>query len=67
VKRDLAEGRLVTLPIEDMTAEGMILPMSVVYLTAQPPGPAGRWLIERLKQCPAHRAATEAAVHAYVI
>jgi DNA-binding transcriptional LysR family regulator len=67
VKRDLAEGRLVVLPIEDMAPEGMILPMSVVYLTAQPPGPAGRWLIERLKQCPARRAATEAAVQAYVI
>jgi DNA-binding transcriptional LysR family regulator len=66
VKRDLAEGRLVVLPIEDMTPEGMILPMSAVYLTAQPPGPAGRWLIERLKQCPAH-AATEAAAHGYVI
>jgi hypothetical protein len=25
--------------------------MSAVYLTAKPPGPAGRWLIERLKQC----------------
>jgi hypothetical protein len=23
-----------------------------IYLTAKPPGPAGRWLIERLKQCP---------------
>jgi DNA-binding transcriptional LysR family regulator len=66
VKRDLAEGRLVTLPIEDMTPDGMILPMSAVYLTAQPPGPAGRWLIERLKQCP-QRAATEAAIHSYVI
>jgi len=66
VKRDLAEGRLVALPIEDMTPAGMILPMSAVYLTAQPPGPAGRWLIERLKQCPAH-AATEAAAHGYVI
>jgi len=67
VKRDLAEGRLVALPIEDMTPEGMILPMSAVYLTAQPPGPAGRWLIERLKQCPAQRAVTEAGLHAYVI
>ncbi|HSZ07448.1 MAG TPA: LysR family transcriptional regulator [Steroidobacteraceae bacterium] len=67
VKRDLAEGRLVTLPIEDMTPEGMILPMSVVYLTAQPPGPAGRWFIERLKQCPSRHAAAEAGVHSYVI
>lgn len=52
VKRDLAEGRLALLSIEDTPAEGLILPMSAVYLTAEPPGPAGRWLIERLKQCP---------------
>jgi DNA-binding transcriptional LysR family regulator len=51
VKHDLQEGRLVKLSIEDMSEEGLILPMSAVYLTAQPPGPAGRWLIERLRQC----------------
>ncbi|HEY0749443.1 MAG TPA: LysR family transcriptional regulator [Steroidobacteraceae bacterium] len=52
VKQDLHEGRLVMLSIEDIPAEGLILPMSAVYLTATPPGPAGRWLLERLKQCP---------------
>jgi DNA-binding transcriptional LysR family regulator len=51
VKRDLLEGRLVKLSIEDLAEESLILPMSAVYLTAKPPGPAGRWLIERLKQC----------------
>jgi DNA-binding transcriptional LysR family regulator len=51
VNQDLSEGRLVTLAIEDFAEEGLILPMSAVYLTAKPPGPAGRWLIERLKQC----------------
>src|SRR5271163_5014077 len=50
VKQDLSEGRLVKLTIEDL-AESLILPMSAAYLTAKPPGPAGRWLIERLKQC----------------
>jgi hypothetical protein len=34
-----------------LAEESLILPMSAVYLTAKPPGPAGRWLIERLKQC----------------
>jgi DNA-binding transcriptional LysR family regulator len=67
VKRDLAEGRLVALSIEDMTPEGMILPMSAVYLTAKPPGPAGRWLIERLKRCPGRREATQAAVYGDLI
>jgi DNA-binding transcriptional LysR family regulator len=51
VKQDLLEGRLVKLSIEDLPDEAMILPMSAAYLTAKPPGPAGRWLIERLSQC----------------
>jgi len=57
VKQDLLEGRLVKLAIEDLAEESLILPMSAVYLTAKPPGPAGRWLIERLKQCPSQRPA----------
>jgi DNA-binding transcriptional LysR family regulator len=53
VIQDMQEGRLVKLQIEDLPDEALILPMSAMYLTAQPPGPAGRWLIERLRQCPA--------------
>ena len=59
VQRDLHEGRLAKLSVEDLPDEGLILPMSAAYLTANPPGPAGRWLIERLRQCsnqPAARA-----------
>jgi DNA-binding transcriptional LysR family regulator len=52
VKRELLDGRLIKLSIEDVPSEGLTLPMAALYLTAQPPGPAGRWLIERLKQCP---------------
>jgi DNA-binding transcriptional LysR family regulator len=59
VKQDLLEGRLVKLSIEDLAEESLILPMSAAYLTANPPGPAGRWLIERLKQCSAQRAANQ--------
>jgi DNA-binding transcriptional LysR family regulator len=51
VKQDLAEGRLCKISIEDLPDDAMILPMSAAYLTAKPPGPAGRWLIERLRQC----------------
>jgi DNA-binding transcriptional LysR family regulator len=58
VKQDLLEGRLVKLSIEDLAEESLILPMSAVYLTAKPPGPAGRWLIERLKQCPGQHPST---------
>jgi DNA-binding transcriptional LysR family regulator len=59
VKQDLLEGRLVKLSIEDLAEESLILPMSAAYLTAKPPGPAGRWLIERLKQCSGQRAADQ--------
>jgi DNA-binding transcriptional LysR family regulator len=51
VVQDLREGRLVKLSIEDLPDEGLVLAMSAAYLTAKPPGPAGRWLIERLRQC----------------
>jgi DNA-binding transcriptional LysR family regulator len=59
VRQDLLEGRLVKLSIEDLAEESLILPMSAAYLTATPPGPAGRWLIERLKQCPVQRGADQ--------
>jgi DNA-binding transcriptional LysR family regulator len=51
VKQDVQTGRLIKLSIEDLPDAGLILQMSAVYLTATPPGPAGRWLIERLQQC----------------
>ena len=57
VRQDLLEGRLAKLSIEDLPDESLILPMSAVYLTANPPGPAGRWLIERLSQCSGQHAA----------
>ena len=59
VKQDLLEGRLVKLSIEDQAEESLILPMSAAYHTAKPPGPAGRWLIERLKQCSGRCAADQ--------
>ena len=52
VREDLEEGRLCVLPIEDVPPEGLTLAMSVVWQTKAPPGPAGRWFIERLKQIP---------------
>ncbi|KQP82765.1 LysR family transcriptional regulator [Methylobacterium sp. Leaf117] len=50
VCQDVAEGRLVELAIEDVPPGGLSLPISAVYRTAAPPGPAGRWMIERLKR-----------------
>ena len=52
VEADIASGRLVELQIEDVPPGGLLLPMFAVYRTADPPGPAGRWWIERLKRCP---------------
>jgi len=57
VARDLADQRLVKLQIEDLPERGLALPMFAVYMSARPPGPAGRWLIERLRQCPSGNAA----------
>jgi DNA-binding transcriptional LysR family regulator len=51
VERDLAERRLVVLSIEDVAPTGIVVPMCAIYPTSAPPGPAGRWLVERLKRC----------------
>ena len=52
VQNDIESGKLVPLEIDDVRPGGTLLTMFAVYLTASPPGPAGRWLIERLKLCP---------------
>lgn len=52
VEDDLAQGRLVRLAVEDAPTDGLVLPMHAIYAAATPPGPAGRWLIERLRACP---------------
>ncbi len=52
VQRDLDEGRLALLPIEEVPDGGLPLSMSAIWRTQSPPGPAGRWFIERLKVIP---------------
>src|SRR3984957_16892854 len=52
VRKDLEEGRLSVLPIEDVPPDGLSLKMSAVWQTKSPPGPAGRWFVDRLKQIP---------------
>src|SRR5258708_4206583 len=52
VRKDLEEGRLAVLPIEDVPPDGLILAMSAVWQTKSPPGPAGRWFIDRPNQIP---------------
>lgn len=52
VQKDLEAGRLAILPVEDVPPGGLLLSMSAVWQTKSPPGPAGRWFIERLKNIP---------------
>jgi DNA-binding transcriptional LysR family regulator len=56
VEADLAHGSLVRIEMEDVPSASLVMPMSAVFRTDTPPGPAGRWLIERLKSNVAPRA-----------
>jgi DNA-binding transcriptional LysR family regulator len=49
IKADLAKGSLVKIRLEDIPDGMLVMVMSAVFRTDRPPGPAGRWLIERLK------------------
>jgi hypothetical protein len=41
---------LVEVAIEDSSRPIYLMPMSAVYRFDAPPGPAGRWLIEHLRE-----------------
>jgi DNA-binding transcriptional LysR family regulator len=56
IETDLANGSLVRIDLEDIPDATLVMPMSAVFRTDRPPGPAGRWLIERLKSNVAPRA-----------
>jgi DNA-binding transcriptional LysR family regulator len=53
VETDLATGALVPLTIEATDAVTR-MPMSAIYRTDSPPGPAARWLIDRLTYTAEH-------------
>jgi DNA-binding transcriptional LysR family regulator len=55
VEADLASGSLIQIVREDAPPSGHVITMSAIYRTDSPPGPAGRWFIERLKQAGARR------------
>jgi DNA-binding transcriptional LysR family regulator len=61
VEDDLAAGRLVELTMRDAPTGGFMMPMYAAHRADTPPGPAGRWLIERLKdtaeRCPSQAVA----------
>jgi len=49
VEDELESGVLVRLTLEDTDPNGLIMPMSAIHRTESLPGPAARWMIERLK------------------
>jgi len=61
IEADLASGVLVEITAEDAPAGGHVIEMWAVYRTDSPPGPAGRWFIDRLKQAQAPPLARELA------
>jgi DNA-binding transcriptional LysR family regulator len=50
IEADLESGALVQIKLEDAPADGYVITMLAIHRTDSPPGPAGRWFIERLKQ-----------------
>ncbi len=48
VREDIAAGRLVRLAIS--TWEDSLYPLQSLHRADRPPGPAGRWLIQRLRE-----------------
>jgi len=62
VERDLASGTLVQISPEDSPLCGYAIEMSALYRKDNPPGPAGRWLIDRLMQEDGQRLGKSAGV-----
>jgi DNA-binding transcriptional LysR family regulator len=62
VDADLASGSLVQIVREDAPPSGYIITMSAIYRTDSPPGQAGRWFIDRLKQEDAARSKERAVL-----
>jgi len=50
VEKDIADGTLVVLDVDDMPRTGFMLTMSAYHPASEPPGPAGRWFIDHLKR-----------------
>ena len=57
VRADLSRGSLVRIIVED-APQGIAISMRAVYRADAPPGIAGRWFIERLKEGSKDRAAS---------
>jgi DNA-binding transcriptional LysR family regulator len=60
IEKDLADGTLVVLDVDEMPRTGWMLTMSAYHPSSQLPGPAGQWFIEQLKARWQQHAATGA-------
>lgn len=49
VRADIDSGELVILALEEARPNAMIS-LAIVYRTDTPPGPAGRWLLDKIKE-----------------
>ena len=49
VERDLHSGELIEIAVAGLDRSQLTMPMHGVYLASRPPGPAGRWLLDRLR------------------
>jgi DNA-binding transcriptional LysR family regulator len=49
VQDDLDAGKLVRIALEDYPRVAAGFSMHAIHMRAHPPGPAGRWFVERLK------------------
>jgi DNA-binding transcriptional LysR family regulator len=55
IEAELASGALVEITSEHAPAGGHVIDMAAIFRTDSPPGPAGRWFIDRLKEAQASR------------
>jgi DNA-binding transcriptional LysR family regulator len=67
VEADLASGELVQIAADAAPREGHAISMSAIYRTDSPPGPAGRWIIDHLKQTDAQEPEQKASPSAPAI
>jgi DNA-binding transcriptional LysR family regulator len=52
VQADLDAGALVRIALETLPVVGGGIAMHALHLKEQPPGPAGRWFVQRLRGVP---------------
>ncbi|MFZ6686397.1 LysR family transcriptional regulator [Undibacterium sp. SXout11W] len=51
VAKEISEGELVILESDELPKAGFNLIVSAFHQASAPPGPAGRWFVDQLKEC----------------